>query len=259
MEERRSYVLKLTIRPLNHVPIMRVAARGIALTMLLSALCGCELVNHTPPPNPPPAVTADTPEPTGPEAKIAISYAKTGDYLSSMVVTKYSAANTLTTVTKGSRGVASTVLFEGGVVVWQVDINPDTWSSFPGLGKRIPYAVTHVKYGEVPRGFAQTSPDADPPEPLEPDHYYVFSVIRASGSTNYEAVKVQSDGQLMAYNADPRAGDSFQLCCNIAPDFTVTAAGTTDSDAPGAPDSTAAPDTDPSLPESHDAPAPPAP
>jgi hypothetical protein len=137
-----------------------------------------------------------------------------------------------------------------------VDINPDTLSSFPGLGKRIPYAVTHVKYGEVPRGFAQTSPDTGPPEPLEPDHYYVFSVIRASGSTNYEAVKVQSDGQLMAYNADPRAGDSFQLCCNIAPDFTVTAAGTAGSDASGAPDSMAAPDTDSSLPGSPDAPAP---
>jgi hypothetical protein len=172
-----------------------------------------------------------------------------------MVVTKYSAASTLTTVNKGSRGVASTVLFEGGVVVWQVDISPDTLSSFPGWGKRIPYAVTHVKYGEVPRGFAQTSPDSGPPEPLEPDHYYVFSVIRASGSTNYEAVKVQSDGQLMAYNADPRAGDSFQLCCNIAPDFTVTAAGTTDNDTSGA-GGMAAPGTDSSMPDSPDGPPP---
>lgn len=217
---------------------------------LMSAIVGCGLFGHTPAPNPAPQAAADATEPQGPEAKIAISYAKPGDYLSSMVVTKYSAANTIVTVPKGSRGVASTILFQGGVVVWQVDINKDTLSDLPVLGKRIPYAVTHVKYSEVPRGFAQASPDSGPPEPLEPDHYYIFAVIRASGSTNYEAVKVQSDGQLMAYNADPRAGNSFQLCCNIAPDFTVTAAGTTDTEPEPAPDNSTPPDADSTAPDS---------
>src|ERR1700748_3343882 len=124
------------------------------LLMLLGGIAGCGLGNALPPPNPAPEANGgETQEPPGPEAKIAISYAKHGDYLSSMVVTKYSAANTITTVPKGNRGVASTILFVGGVVVWQVDIDKDTLSGFPGLGKRIPYAVTHVKYGEVPQGF----------------------------------------------------------------------------------------------------------
>jgi hypothetical protein len=237
-------VLIFITRPLNRCSGFLAAARAIMLLMLLGGIASCGLGNPLPPPNPvPEANSSETQEPPGPEAKIAISYAKHGDYLSSMVVTKYSAANTITTVPKGSRGVASTILFVGGVVVWQVDIDKDTLSGFPGLGKRIPYAVTHVKYGEVPQGFVQSAPDSGPPEPLEPDHYYVFSVIRASGSTNYEAVKVQSDGALMAYNADPRAGDSFQLCCNIAPDFTVTAAGAADAEPVAAPDSATPDDT----------------
>jgi len=184
--------------------------------------------------------------PSGPEAKINISYSKASDYLSSLVVTKYAAANTIATDSKSKGDVATTVLFEGGVVVWQVDISPSTFSGLPGIGSRLPYIIKHVKYGEIPQGFQQTAPDNGPPEPLEPDNYYVFSVIRASGSTNYEAVKVQADGSLVAYDADPRAGDSFQLCCNVAPDFTVTAAGsenaeppevTPDADSSSAPDS----------------------
>jgi hypothetical protein len=239
---RPSHVLIPTPWQSNRNRFIWTTACAAALTMLACTISGCGLMSSPPPPNPSPEAAADVAEPPGPEAKIAISYAKHGDYLSSMVVTKYSAANTITTIPKGGRGVASTVLFEGGVVVWQADINKSDLSGFPGFGQRIPYAVTHVKYGEIPRGFTQTSPDSGPPEPLEPDHYYVFAVIRASGSTNYEAVKVQSDGGLIAYNAEPRAGDSFQLCCNIAPDFTVTAAGTADMESPSAPDSMATPE-----------------
>jgi hypothetical protein len=36
-------------------------------------------------------------------------------------------------------------------------------------------------------------------------------------------VKVNGDGSLEAYEADPRAGSSFWLCCNLAGDFTLTA------------------------------------
>jgi hypothetical protein len=185
--------------------------------------------------------------PAGPEAKINISYSKSGDYLSSLVVTKYSAANTIATANQGG-GVATTILFEGGIPVWQVDISKSMLSGLPGIGAPAPYAVTQVKYGQVPRGFQQTVPEAEPPEPLEADHYYVFAVIRASGSTNYEAVKVQADGSLTAYNADPRAGDSFQLCCNIGPDFTVTAAGTDESASP--PADSSAPDSAGAAPDS---------
>jgi hypothetical protein len=47
-------------------------------------------------------------------------------------------------------------------------------------------------------------------------------VTRASGSTNYEAIKVEADGALEAYEAEPRAGTSFRLCCNLSAGFTVT-------------------------------------
>ena len=78
-------------------------------------------------------------------------------------------------------------------------------------------------YGKLPANYASTVPESGPPQPLEPDHYYVFAVIRGSGATSYEAVKVNADGSLEAYAAEPRAGDSFRLCCDLAPDFLVNA------------------------------------
>lgn len=215
-------------------------------------ISACGLSNHgapAPAPSPDNGSNATNETPPGPEAKINISYSKTNDYLSSLVVTKYASANTIATDSKGSSGVATTVLFEGGVVVWQADIDPSTFSGLPGIGSRRPYIVKHVKYGQIPQGFQQTAPDNGPPEPLEPDNYYVFSVIRASGSTNYEAVKVQADGSLIAYDADPRAGDSFQLCCNVAPDFTVTAAGSENAEPPETPDTDSSSAPDSGLPE----------
>ena len=218
----------------------------ILLSCLISS---CALFHHgapAPPSSDNGASSGANQTPSGPEAKINISYSKPSDYLSSLIVTKYAAANTIATDSNRKGGVATTVLFEGGVAVWQVDINPSTFSGLPGIGSRRPYIVKHVKYGEIPQGFQQTAPDNGPPEPLEPDNYYVFSVIRASGSTNYEAVKVQADGSLVAYNADPRAGDSFRLCCNLTPDFTVTAAGSENPEPPVvAPDadSSSAPDS----------------
>ncbi|MGO8802050.1 hypothetical protein, partial [Candidatus Binatus sp.] len=49
--------------------------------------------------------------------------------------------------------------------------------------------------------------------------YYVFQIERQSGSSSYQAVKVQADGSLQAYNAQPRAGSSYLLCCNVTADF----------------------------------------
>jgi hypothetical protein len=47
----------------------------------------------------------------------------------------------------------------------------------------------------------------------------VFQIERQSGSTSYQAVKVLADGSLQAYNAQPRAGSSYLLCCNVTSDF----------------------------------------
>jgi hypothetical protein len=242
-------VFSCITQPVSGSSIGRQLALGATAVILLSCLINaCALFNHGAP-APSAGNGADNAgnvTPSGPEAKINISYSKPSDYLSSLVVTKYAAANTIATDSKGKSGIATTVLFEGGVVVWQADINPSTFSGLPGIGSRQPYIVKHVKYGEIPQGFQQTAPDNGPPEPLEPDNYYVFSVIRASGSTNYEAVKVQADGSLVAYDADPRAGDSFQLCCNVTPDFTVTAAGSENAEPPAMTpdtDSSSAPDS----------------
>ena len=89
----------------------------------------------------------------------------------------------------------------------------------PMLGERKSYAVSQVNYGKLPANFISTIPDSGPPQPLQPDHYYVFTVARASGVTSYEAVKVNGDGSFEAYVAEPRAGDSFRLCCDLAADF----------------------------------------
>ena len=71
----------------------------------------------------------------------------------------------------------------------------------------------------MPPHFPQVLPEEGPPEPLDRGVYYVFQIERASGSTSYQAVKVLADGSLQAYTAQPRAGSSYVLCCNVAADF----------------------------------------
>jgi hypothetical protein len=168
----------------------------------------------------------------GPEAKIHISYALPNDFLTSLVVTKYDSAEDVATKSAGKDFNASIVRFHGGLIVWQVGVEKSILGEVPVLGKDKHNAPSEVKYASVPTDFTQSIPESGPPEPLESDHYYVFTVTRASGSTNYEAVKVQGDGSLEAYQAEPRAGTSFRLCCNVASDFTVTAAGASDGGAP---------------------------
>lgn len=161
----------------------------------------------------------------GPEAKIQISYSHPNDYLSSMVVTKYSAAQVLETYATKA-GSASVVRFDGGVTVWQFAVEEQMLAGVPMLGRkeRRREAPKEVKYGVLPGDFRQSMPENGPAEPLEPNHYYVFAVTRGSGSVSYEAVKVNGDGSLEAYEADPRAGTSFRLCCDVAADFTITPA-----------------------------------
>jgi hypothetical protein len=157
-----------------------------------------------------------------PEAKIHVSYSHPDDYLQSMTVTKYEGAQLLRGGS-GDQNSGETVRFEGGIVVWQFAIEKPLLSSVPVIGgnqKR--YAPSEIKYGALPDHFLESVPDNGPPETLEGEHYYVFQVARASGSTSYEAVKVNDDGSLEAYAAEPRAGDSYELCCGVAADFTMT-------------------------------------
>ena len=156
---------------------------------------------------------------SNPEAKIHIDYGSERDYLSSLSVTKYPAAYALDTARGGPDANASVFRFDGGVPVWQIQVDKGVLSDLPGLGKRGEYRLSEVQYGVVPRHFVQGTPDSGSPEPLEPNHYYIFSVMRVSGSTNYEAIKVEANGSLEGYDAEPRAGTSFRLCCNVNADF----------------------------------------
>ena len=154
----------------------------------------------------------------GPEAKIHISYSTHGDYLKSLVVTKYSSADAIA----AAPGGASIVRFDGGVEVWRFAYQQGMFSDWPIGGSTAAYAITEIQYGVLPAHFVETMPDSGPPEPLEPGHYYVFAVTRQSGSTSYQAVKVNPDESLEGYDADPRAGTSFSLCCNVSADFTLS-------------------------------------
>jgi hypothetical protein len=218
---------------------------AVAALALMITVAGCSVLRGKPALPPASAVpadqTSDVTPPPGPEAKIQISYSQPNDYLDTLSLTKYSAATTLTSTTIGAGGASSVVRFEGGIPVWQIDIEPGMFSDMPiGVSSKN-YAVSEVKYGKVPPHFVQTIPDLGPPEPLEADHFYIFSVTRKSGSISYDAVKVNSDGSLQAYEADPRAGTSFRLCCNLPSDFSVTPPP---SDVDSAPPSEAPPPDD---------------
>jgi len=195
----------------------------LAFTIVIS---GCSVLGKKPASTGAALPSSDQPSesapPPGPEAKIQISYSQPSDFLNTLSLTKYSGAKTLTTAPGGASGTATVVRFEGGMPVWQIDVEPGMFSEMPLGFSTKTYAISEVKYGSVPAHFVQSIPDAGPPEPLEPGHFYIFSVTRKSGSVSYDAVKVNTDGSLQAYEADPRAGNSFRLCCNVPSDFTMT-------------------------------------
>lgn len=174
-----------------------------------------------------------------PQAKVHISYAQPNDFITSLVVTKYYNAETLLT-SPGANGASSIVRFDGGAVVWQFGVDKGLLRGVPVIGAHEdrPYQIAEIEYAVVPKGFTQQTPESGPPEPLEPDHFYVFAVTRASGSVSYEAVKVNGDGTLEAYAADPRAGTSYRLCCDVAADFTITEPAASSDQPPMAGDGT---------------------
>jgi hypothetical protein len=161
-----------------------------------------------------------TPAPS--TATVHIGYAHRDDYLQSLSVAKFAAATVILTRTRKS-GTASVVRFEGGEPVWEIKadrgVSGTLLGHVPGVDENRKYAIDAVTYGKVPKHFAKVEPDNSDPEPLETGKYYIFTVHRAVGATSYQAVRVAFDGSIEGYDAQPRAGTSYELCCNIAPDF----------------------------------------
>jgi hypothetical protein len=158
-----------------------------------------------------------TPAPPG--ATVAISYAHKGDYLASLSVSKFNGTEMVESRNLDAQHVASIIRFDGGVTVWEIRADTGVFSKLPVVGSGDKFAIKSVTYSKLPKYFAQVTPDSGPPEPLEVGHYYIFTAQRASGILSYEAVRVDPDGSLDGYEAEPRAGTSFVLCCNVSPDF----------------------------------------
>ena len=161
-------------------------------------------------------VEDQTPRPDAP-ASIQISSAQSEDTLQSVVVSQFTGANVLRTMTSGD-GEASVVRFDGGVPIWKFHANRSLLNPLSEIQKT-PYHVAGIEYAGVPLGFVQDAPDTGPPPPLDAGGYYIFAIERASGATSYQAVHVKSDLTLQAYDAEPRAGSSYLLCCNVSSDF----------------------------------------
>lgn len=177
---------------------------------------GCSWLKHSASPGESVAVDDQTPMPAAP-ASIQIAYAKTDDTLQSVTVSQFTGANVLRTRDEGGKETV-VVRFDGGVPIWKFHANRSLLNPLSAIEKT-PYHVTSVEYGKLPSGFTQDNPEAGPPPPLDPGGYYVFSIERASGANSFQAVKVGRDLTLQVYDAEPRAGSSYKLCCDVAADF----------------------------------------
>jgi hypothetical protein len=183
-----------------------------------------------------------------PVANVAISYRRSGDALSRATVIKFFGAEVIANHQRDSSRTESVVRFDGGVPIWEFKADEGTFGSLTGVGGS-KYSLKSIEYSKVPSHFTQVLPEEGPPEPLDRGAYYVFQIERASGSTSYQAVKVLADGSLQAYNAQPRAGSSYLLCCNVTSDFpepvilpdTTQDAGTANPTPDESPDQSSAP------------------
>jgi hypothetical protein len=153
-----------------------------------------------------------------PIANVAISYRRPGDGLARATVVKFFGAEVIANHQRDATHTESVVRFDGGVPIWEFKADEGTFGSITGVGGA-KYSLKSVEYAKVPTHFTQVLPEEGPPEPLDRGAYYVFQIERASGSTSYQAVKVLADGSLQTYNAQPRAGSSYLLCCNVTSDF----------------------------------------
>jgi hypothetical protein len=166
------------------------------------------------------AAEAGEGEPLPPtKASVEITYHRKGDTLTRAVVTKYFGAEVIENKQRDARHSETIVRFNGGVPVWEFKADRGLINEVSTLGASSKYIPKRIEYGKLPSRFEQVIPDDGPPEPLDRGAFYVFEVERASGSTSYQAVKVEADGSLQAFNAVPRAGSSYLLCCNVPSDF----------------------------------------
>jgi hypothetical protein len=166
------------------------------------------------------AAEAGEGEPLPPtKASVEITYHRKGDTLTRAIVTKYFGAEVIETKQRDPRHTETIVRFNGGVPVWELKADHGLVSEVSTLGSTSKYIPRRIEYGKLPARFEQVIPEEGPPEPLDRGAFYVFEVERASGSTSYQAVKIEADGSLQAFNAVPRAGSSFLLCCNVPSDF----------------------------------------
>src|SRR5208282_1551700 len=153
-----------------------------------------------------------------PIATVEISYSRPNDSLERATVTKYLGADVIGNAQSKSGRSASLIRFDGGVPVWEFRADRSLAGRITDIGSS-GWAIKQLEYGKVPAHFSQLLPDEGPPEPLDRGSFYVITVERSSGATSYQAVKVLADGSLQAYAAQPRAGSSFVVCCNLPPDF----------------------------------------
>jgi hypothetical protein len=140
-----------------------------------------------------------------PGASVDISYSTPGDFLKTFSVVKYGQARALATRAVGPAQEATIIILDGGVPVWQFHADTGLMSHF-GFDKS--FGISKVTYGKLPRNFIEDTPGTGPPEPLETGHYYVFSVSRNSGAQSFQVVKINDDGSLSSYAAQPLAGNS---------------------------------------------------
>jgi hypothetical protein len=194
-------------------------ASTIAIAMMAAmtvSVSGCSWLKRGAPSGESIAVDDQTPIPAAP-ASIQIAYAKTDDTLQSVVVSQFTGANVLRTRDEGGKETV-VVRFDGGVPIWKFHANRSLLNPLSAIETK-PYHLMSVEYGKLPAGFTQDNPEAGPPPPLDAGGYYVFAIERASGVSSFQAVKVGSDFTLQAYDAEPRAGSSYKLCCDVAADF----------------------------------------
>ena len=162
------------------------------------------------------AVDDQTVRPPTPTS-VQISYAKPNDTLQTVIVTQYTGATVLRTTGDGD-AQESLIRFDGGVPIWKFHANRNLLNPLNDIVKT-PFHVASIEYGAVPKGFVQDMPEAGPPPPLAQGVYYIFEIQRASGATSYQAARVKSDFTIQAYDAEPRAGTSYKLCCGVSSDF----------------------------------------
>jgi hypothetical protein len=206
-------------------PLVRMSIISFGL-----ALAACSAVHRSSPAataqaaesKPGAQAAAEAPNESTPSGTIQIDYAHKDDFVRSLTVTKFTSAHLIPIKPGEEDHGTSVVRFEGGVPVWQIRADGGVsalLAKLPLIHATRKYALKNVTYGELPKAFFQTVPESGPPEPLQPESFYVFTVERDSGSTSFEAVKVQSDGTLEGYDAQPRVGDSYALCCNVSTGF----------------------------------------